>query len=205
MIPEPVLNCHSSSPVRGVDRLEPALHRSVEDDVAGGGERAAPDREVLLDRPGRLARCRTSQAVNSPRLPPGPGSCCTFGADVRRAGDVVRLDALAVHAQVLVRDVEQPGPRREGRRLPVLGARRRSGRCRARPCPTCGFLSGRRIAAGRSSGRRPWSTLIVAERLGRQHLAGRAVDHVDVAVALGVDEHLARLPVPSAGRAGCSR
>ena len=39
-----------------VDRLEPAVHRAVEDDVAGGRERAAPDREILLDLPARLAR-----------------------------------------------------------------------------------------------------------------------------------------------------
>ena len=36
MIPEPVLNCQSSCAGLRVDGLEPAVHRAVEDDVAGG-------------------------------------------------------------------------------------------------------------------------------------------------------------------------
>src|SRR5688500_9997408 len=34
-----------------VHRLEPVVHRAVEDDVAGGGERTAPHRKLLLDAP----------------------------------------------------------------------------------------------------------------------------------------------------------
>ena len=35
----------------GVDGLEPPIHGPVKDDVAGGGERSAPNRKTLLDRP----------------------------------------------------------------------------------------------------------------------------------------------------------
>ena len=51
----------------------------------------------------------------------------------------------------------------------------------------------------------PLVELISAERLGREHFAGRAVEHVEVAVAVGMDEHLARLRRATSGRAGCSR
>ena len=37
-----------------IDRLEPAVHGSVEDQVAGGGQGAAPERQVFLDLPGGL-------------------------------------------------------------------------------------------------------------------------------------------------------
>src|SRR3954471_17678381 len=37
-----------------VDCFEPTLHRAVEDDVAGGRDHTAPDREVLFDRPALL-------------------------------------------------------------------------------------------------------------------------------------------------------
>src|SRR3712207_9269227 len=39
-----------------------------------------------------------------------------------RSGDVVRLERLHVHAQVVVRDVDQPGSRGVGGRLPVLSS-----------------------------------------------------------------------------------
>src|SRR3954454_19267794 len=39
----------------GVDGFKPALHVGVEDHVAGRHDRAAPDREVLLNRPDRTA------------------------------------------------------------------------------------------------------------------------------------------------------
>src|SRR5271154_6612151 len=39
----------------GVDGLEPAIHGSVENEPARGGHRAAPQRQVLLDGPDRLA------------------------------------------------------------------------------------------------------------------------------------------------------
>jgi hypothetical protein len=51
------LNCQSSVAGLRVDGLEAAVHRAVEDDVAGGRERAAPDRKRLLDAQ-RLARDR---------------------------------------------------------------------------------------------------------------------------------------------------
>src|SRR3569623_157444 len=42
--------------VLGVDRLEQAVHGAVEGDIAGGYERAAPDRKVFVNFPGLLAR-----------------------------------------------------------------------------------------------------------------------------------------------------
>src|SRR5215204_4983739 len=90
----------------GVDRLEPALHGSVEDDVAGGGERAAPDREVLGQRPRRL-RLPHVPGLEYAAMAAGPGLEAHLGADIGRAGDVVRGRVLEVHAEIGVWDVEE--------------------------------------------------------------------------------------------------
>src|SRR5204862_1740960 len=75
-----------------VDRLEPAVHRAVEDDVSGRGERSAVDREALLHRPyfSALAHVpRDELSAMSARA----GVVTQCGAEVGRAGDVVRLGA----------------------------------------------------------------------------------------------------------------
>src|SRR3954454_7950339 len=94
--------------VSGVERLEPAIHRPVEHDISGSHHRSAPDRELFFHFP------------DSPALHRIPG--CDFAAVtarsglhlydrryVRRARDVIRLDAFFVLAEVLVRYVQQPG------------------------------------------------------------------------------------------------
>ena len=40
----------------------------------------------------------------------------------------------------------------------------------------------------------PLVELMYAERLGREHFAVGAIDHVEIAVAVGPHQHLARLP-----------
>ncbi len=192
MIPEPVLNFQSSWPVTRVDRLEPPLHRAVEDDVAGGDQGAAPGGEELLDLPARLVR-RQIPGGEEAAVAAGAGVHPDVGADERRAGDVVRLHPLEVHAQVVVRHVEQPGARREGGRLPVLGARRRRA-----------DLADGLAGAGRLRRHVAHAPRLQVDAggggdegvgIGREHLAGRPVHDVDVAVALGAHQHLAALPV----------
>src|SRR6185503_5726028 len=108
-----------------VDRLEPAVHRAVEHHVAGGREHAAVDRELLfLGAPDFLALHRIPRhqlAVIAAR----PRVHLHARAEIRRAGDVVRLYPLVVHAGVVRRNVDQTGPRRERRRRHVLRAGRR--------------------------------------------------------------------------------
>ena len=88
-----------------------------------------------------------------------------------------------------MRDVDEPRARRIGRWLPVLGAGSTGAdvahdSARALPLLACVVQrAGLAIDAGR---RRD-----VDERRGRDHFAGRAIDHVDVPVAIGVHEDLA--------------
>src|SRR5438105_9117561 len=111
------------APVLRVDRLEPAVHRSVEHEVAAGGERAAPHREGLRDRPHLLARDRIPRHEATARLVEVLVHL-GFGAEVGRARDVTRRKEGRVLAQVLMRHIEQSRARRPRTRLPVLGARR---------------------------------------------------------------------------------
>ena len=55
MIPEGVLNFHSSLPSLVLDRLDVAFERAVESHIAVSGQRARPDREALRLRPDDLA------------------------------------------------------------------------------------------------------------------------------------------------------
>src|SRR5690606_10194266 len=97
---------------RGADRLEPAFHRAIEHHVASRCQRPAPDRKILLDLPGRpligyvpggeLATV-AARARDHPH----------FHADIGRTGDVVHVHTLLIHAKVGVRNVEEPGARRE--------------------------------------------------------------------------------------------
>ena len=110
-------------------------------------------------------------------------------SDVRRAGDVAGLRDKRVLAEVLLRDVEQPGARRPGGRLPVLRARRRRADIAD---DLADFRSLLRVVAQRATleidserGRD------VPERIRRQYLARGAIDHVEVSVAVGMQQHLA--------------
>ena len=188
----------------GIDRLEPAVHGSVEDHVAGGGDGAAPDRKFLLDRPDRLA-LHGSQAVNSPRLPAGPGvhiarwrrrRACRRCSSPRRPRRPCRGCGAGCRAS-------RCAARRPTAASPSRPAR--PGRCRGRPC--------------RSSAPCPVDQLqpaglevdavvsVLMARTGSADSTSPVVRsmHVDVAVALGVDQHLARLPADRSCRAGCSR
>src|SRR6185436_2586023 len=91
---------------------------------APGHDRAAPDREILLDRPHLLARDRIPRAELA-AISAGTRAHLGVGADVRRAGDIAGLGNEGVLAEILMWDIEQLRPWRPGARLPVLGARRR--------------------------------------------------------------------------------
>src|SRR5206468_9817227 len=94
------------------------------DDVPGRHDGAAPDREVLLVRPDRAAFLDVP-SLDHAAVAARPWLEAHFGPDIGGAGDVVRLAVLDVHAEIGMRDVEQAGFRREGGRVPVLGARSR--------------------------------------------------------------------------------
>src|ERR1700730_16036396 len=103
----------------GVDGFEPAIHGPVENQSAGGGHRAAPQRQVLLDGPDRLALYR---------IPGGELAAIAAGAslgddlrtDERRAGDEADGGARPIRPPVLMRYVHKAGRRRKRRRVPVL-------------------------------------------------------------------------------------
>src|SRR5207245_2766177 len=105
-----------------------------------------------------------------------------------RARDVVRGGAFEIHREVLVGDVEQPGAGRERAGLPVL----RAGRSRGDVTDDLArlrllFLVWNQAAALQVDA--------LARRdphkwRGGENFAGAAIEHVDVAVAIGVDQHL---------------
>ena len=104
-----------------VDRAEPAVGGAVEDEVTGGRQGAAHRHELLLDRPDLLAGDRIPGHELAP-VAAGRGVALHLHAVVRRAGDV-RLRVVGdVHADVEDAGVDEPGARRERRRLPVLAA-----------------------------------------------------------------------------------
>src|SRR4051812_25027404 len=79
--------------VTRVDGLEPPFHRPVEDDVAGRGQSAGPDREALVDRPDLLALHGVPGVELAAVAVAGRRVHLHVRADVRRAGDVIRLHA----------------------------------------------------------------------------------------------------------------
>src|ERR1700733_571866 len=81
----------------GVDGFEPAIHGSVENEPAGSGHRAAPQRQVLLDGPDRLARYRIPCGKLA-AIAAGTSLGDDLGADERRASDVADGSALPIHA-----------------------------------------------------------------------------------------------------------
>src|SRR6202042_1808395 len=92
----------------GVDGFEPAIHGSVKDESARGGHRAAPQRQVLLDSPDRLALywipCCEFAAITA-----GARLTHDLRADEWRASDVADGPALPIHAEVFMRYVHEPG------------------------------------------------------------------------------------------------
>src|ERR1700760_2665061 len=111
-------------PCLSVDGFEPAIHGSVENQSAGGGHRAAPQRQVLLDGPDRLARYRIPGGELT-AIAAGTSLGDDLRTDERRAGDEADGRALPIHAQVLMRYVHKTGRRRKRRRIPVLEPGRR--------------------------------------------------------------------------------
>src|ERR1700742_1279995 len=107
----------------GVEGFEPAIHGSVENQSAGRGHRAAPQRQVLLDGPYRLALYRIPSGELA-AMAAGAGLGYDLGTDERRAGDEADGPALPIHAEIFMRYVHKPGRRRIGRRIPVLEAGR---------------------------------------------------------------------------------
>ncbi len=115
-----------------------------------------------------------------------------LGADVRRAHDVAHLRIHPIHAHVFVGNVDQPGLRAEAARLPVFRARGRRTDV-AGDRTDLGFLL--RIddqAAGLQV--HALGGVHRAERIGGQHSAGLAIDHIDVAIAIEVNQDLLHLP-----------
>src|SRR3984885_4902543 len=174
----------------GVDGFEPAVHGSVENQPAGGGHRAAPQRQVLLDGPDRLALYRIPGGELA-AIAAGAGLRDDLGTDERRASDVADGPALPIHAQVLMRQVHQASRRRKCRRIPVL----EPGRGRADVVYDSADLGelvrvhdgppGLEIDAENG--------IDVAVWLGRDDLAALTVHHVEMTVAVRMQQHLARV------------
>src|SRR4029078_6046649 len=110
-------------------------------------------------------------------------------ANVGRSGDVIRLETFLVHAQVLMRDVDEARAWRVRRRLPILRARR-GGTTVARDLRhTCRFLG--HVLKSSSLEVDAAGRVDEAERLCRQHLAGLSVDDVEISVAIKTQDETA--------------
>jgi hypothetical protein len=141
MIPEPVWNCQSSLPVLGVDRFEPAFEIAVENDARGGDRGAAPHRPALLDRP-CLAPIDRIPGHELTGIAAGAGEETRLDADIGRAGDdVIGLLEQPVHAQIVVRHVEQPVTLLNALGLQSL-APGALGQTLRTTLPGCGIISG---------------------------------------------------------------
>src|SRR4029079_5507718 len=93
-----------------------------EDEVSGGGDRATPHRQILFDRPDLFARLGVPR-LELTAVTAGTGIHLHVHADVGRARDVIRRQALLVHAKILMRDVQHPRAWRGGGRLPIFHPR----------------------------------------------------------------------------------
>ena len=176
----------------GVHRLEPAVQRPVEGDVAGRHQRAAPHRHVLVDGPD-LGPLHGIPGHEFAAIAAGPGIHVDGGADIGRAGDIAHLRRLPIHAEMLMRDVDQLRARRPGGGLPVLGA----GGRRADILDIA--AEGRRLVRiGDHPARLQIDALGGVHRvigIGGDHLARQAVDDIHVAGPRDMDEDLAGLTV----------
>src|SRR4051812_32344778 len=107
-----------------VQGLEPAIHRAVKDDVPRRNQGSAPRGKSLFHAPDFLCRHRVPRA-NHAAMSSRPWIHTYIGADERSACDVIRLDPLKFHAEMVMRYVNQAGARRVRRRLPVFSTGRR--------------------------------------------------------------------------------
>src|ERR1051326_7012766 len=175
-----------------VDGLEPSIHRSVERDVAGRDERAAPHRKLLFDRPDRALVDRVPR-VEHATIAARPRVHLHVRADVRRARNVVGLHALFVFAEICVRDVEQTRQRGERRGLPVF----RAGR--GRTDVVNDVSESRRLLFDRdqTAGAQidAAADRVVVERRCGEDLSVRPIHDVDVAVALRAQSYFSYFSV----------
>ena len=125
MMPDGVLELVELLARLGVDRLEVAFQRAVEDDAAGSRQSARPDRELLRIRPDDLAGLavpgdEVAHVAVARRRIHRQGR-----ADIGLPRGVAHLERLVIHADVVGRHVEELGLGRIGRRLLILGAQSR--------------------------------------------------------------------------------
>src|SRR4051812_40978310 len=166
-----------------VNGTEPTIERSVKNHVSRSNKRSAPNRKMIRNVPDNFALnwvpCRELASVTA-----GSVIHPHIRSDVRSAGNVVRRKVFFVHAEMVVRDIEKTGSRRERGRLPVFCARR----CRTKiPYHLAGDRTlffyvlqqpALQIDATAGCDWRKW--------IRRQNLAGRAVHHVHVTIPVGM-------------------
>src|SRR5579884_2260776 len=170
----------------GIDRFEPSVHRSIKDDTACRHEGRTPYRQVFGNLPDLL-------------LVDGiPGGECTaiatrtrihldVGTDVGSSRNVVRLHGTEVHAEVVVRNIDEASDRAEGRWVPVLEAGCRRADVTHDPADLRVLVMVRDHHAGLEV-----DTLVaihIAEGLRREHLPGAPVLHVEEARACRPEHH----------------
>src|SRR5205823_4224888 len=149
---------------------------------------AAPHGEVFVDVPYRFAGSRVP-GIQPAALAAGTSIHPHARADVRRPGDVVRLESLIIHAVVRVGDVEPAGHRRERTRRLVLAAGR--GRADATGHHAL-FGAIRRILSGPSClAIDAVSPVGEYEFPGGDHFPGFAVERIDESIAIGMHEDFA--------------
>src|SRR3954451_21645637 len=174
-----------------IDGFEPAVHRPVEDHIGRGHRSAAPHRKLFLDAP-ELAPLRDIPGRELAAVAARPGVHPDLGADIGRPGDIADLGVLGVVAQIVVRNVQHAVLWRVGRGLPVLGAWR-GGTDIAHDGAGRGLLI-RRVLQPAGLQIDPDGRGDIRERLGVEHLAGRAVQQIDVLFPIGMEKRLALLP-----------
>src|SRR5690606_33601767 len=90
-----------------IQGLEPALHRSIEDDIPRRDDCAAPHGKLLFDRPDFLTgadvpSCEFAAVTAGPRLH------MHVGADEGGARDIADLRLDDIHAEIVVRQIDEP-------------------------------------------------------------------------------------------------
>src|SRR6476646_1228836 len=89
-----------------IDRFEPTIHRAVKNHVARRGESPTPHRKILGYGPHlfvlhRVPRQKLAAISARSRIH------AHIRTDIRRARDVIRFKTFFVHAEILVRDVDE--------------------------------------------------------------------------------------------------
>src|ERR1043166_640887 len=116
MIPDPTLNVQRIFPFwsgPASNALNPPAHRPEENTVPRRDDRPAPDRKVLLYGPD-LSAVHGVPGAQLAAVAALTGVHLHVHADEGRALAAVGRGALLVHAEVLVRGVDEAGARREG-------------------------------------------------------------------------------------------